>query len=84
MARTSRASVFRDRAWPSASLSVWSSIATMTTPGGAGTRARQKKPPVEGQIFDPVQTGGDAHHLFEAEPSAEHKSGGDEAAGQQP
>jgi len=52
--------------------------------GGRRTRARSKKPPVEGQIFDPIQTGRDAHHLFEAEPSAKHKSGGDEAAGQQP
>ncbi len=48
------------------------------------TRARQKKPPVEGQIFDPVQTGGYAHHLSKAEPGAEHEGRRDEAAGQQP
>ena len=48
------------------------------------TGASQKKPPVEGQIFDPVQTGGYAHHLSKAEPSAKHEGRRDETAGQQP
>ena len=47
-------------------------------------RAGQKKPPVEGQIFRPAQPRGDARGVVEAEPSARHKRGRDEPAGQQP
>ena len=84
MARTSRASVSRDSG---VTLGFAERLVVDSDDDHARrrrSRAGQKKPPIEGQIFNPVQAGGGAHHLIEAEPSATHKRGRDEAAGQQP
>ncbi len=48
------------------------------------SRAGQKEPQVESEIFDPVQTGGDANCVIEAKPSARHQRSRDETAGEQP
>ena len=84
MARTIRASVSRDATGPCGFAERLVVDRDNDHAVRGRTRAGQKKPPVEGQIFDPVQRGGGAHHLIEAEPGAKNKGGDDEAAGQQP